>query len=170
MIESENTQFYSPKKQGEDDLAITEAVRSTSPLTAYVEQPGIGGANRQDAEDRIAEIENIIQDNPDRISHDANKAPQERTIHDPELAHLIALTVDSNMTALTGLSMRIKSGRSLHAWQKSSQEKNLLGAALGEKLATDVYNANPISAGANSVNELKQAAIHSGHKDYKLIK
>jgi hypothetical protein len=138
----------------------SEIKRNITPLKAYAEKDTNPKFYRQKAADHILKVAGIIQENTARVSYDfeQNKPKDRWTEHDPERAHLIALTVDKNMTELA------------QGPRKKVAERHLEAVKLGQRLASTVYDTVPMHANLATVAAAKQAEIKVGYNEYKQIK
>lgn len=151
--------------------AIDSAVeRSTAALRNYQEKPGIGGENRRLVGERIFQVAGIVQDNPERVAADIGRSPDQRTEYDPERAHLAALAIDENMTGLAADKKRDEAGKRMMPWRKTKHEQDLVGSKLGEDLAGEVYDKDPIEAGPYTIELYRLGAVDAGYRAYKYIK
>lgn len=169
----EDVDSYADAKVAEDaDVHVSQAdieseiERSVAPLRAYQERGGIGSESRRLAGERILQVAGIVRDNPERVASDIEKSPQNRTEHDPERAHLKALVTDKNMTELAADQRRIDAGKRI--WRKTQHGQSLLGANIGNNMAAEVYDDDPIEAGPNAA-ELRRLQSISANASYKYI-
>ncbi len=151
----------------------SEIERSTAPLEAY-QRGVIGEENRRKVGEHIMKIATIVNDNPERVAVDIEKHPTLRTEHDPERAHLIALAIDKNMARLAIDERHSNTSNPVRkAWNMVTaprHNRDLIGAAMGAKIAAEAYNEDPLRAGPHVVVARRQASIDAGHKTYKYIK
>lgn len=149
------------------DLAVE---RSTAVLREYQGRPGIGGENRRLIGERILRVTGIVQDSPERVAADMGKSPDQRTEYDPERAHLAALAIDKNMTRLAADKQREAAGKRMLSWRTTKHEQDLLGSRLGEHVANQVYDNDPVQSGPNAVELNRSRAVDAGHRAYRYIK
>jgi hypothetical protein len=161
------TELHSDVPQTAIDSAIEH---STGPLQEYQERPGIGGENRRLVGERILQVTSIVQDNPERVAADIGRSPDHRTEYDPQRAHLAALAIDKNMTRLAADKQRSEAGKRMMPWRKTKRERDLIGSKLGEDLANEVYDNDPIEAGPNAVESRRLQAVRAGNGTYRYIK
>lgn len=148
----------------------SEITRSTAALVEYAEKPGIGHENRSAANAHILKVAGIVLDSPERVEADLMKSKDQRTEHDPERARLMALTTAGSREKVLKYQHRLAQGKKLLPGQRVKMEQNQIGIILGERLAGEVYDADPINNGPNMVELHRKRAVDSGSSAYKWIK
>jgi hypothetical protein len=133
-----------------------EIERSTAVLHRGPESGGdgeVGQAIRTETARKTAE--NILN-NPDRVMADMDKPEARRTEHDPEKAHLMAMATDKAETYIARDDRRRQEkGQSGTPWSPKREDAEL-HRGLDQKLASEMYNADPAGAGPNQVERAKE--------------
>lgn len=159
------TQFSSPQDLP-DAFVRAEITRATQPLNAALERGDGGVEGQRVLGERVLQITQLVQNSPDRLAADMANPPSSRTEYDAERAHLMALATDGNRTALAAANRHKFS----LPGQRTRVQRHLLGSKMGENMASEVYNDDPLGADPNMVEDRRLRSIAAGGTAYKFIK